>query len=171
MKSPLILLPALLFSSSISANAGLTKRAAQAAGSELWATYKEKISRERADEMKAKSIRIDKHTMRFDYKKYGSKPKDGWSLFISMHGGGGAPAHVNDSQWKNQVRLGDGYRPSDAIYVAPRAPTDTWNLWHQAHIDLFFDRLIENLVVLESLRTLSMEGWKCGAEKDRDIGL
>jgi hypothetical protein len=31
--------------------------------------------------------------------------------------------------------------------VAPRAPTDHWNLWHEAHIDGLFDRLILAAVV------------------------
>ena len=48
-------------------------------------------------------------------------------MFISMHGGGGAPKQVNDSQWENQKRL---YKLEEGVYVVPRAPTDTWNLWH-----------------------------------------
>jgi predicted esterase len=76
---------------------------------------------------------------------------NGRSLFFSLHGGGGAPPAVNDSQWRNQVRLAKGYHPREGIYLAPRAPTDAWNLWHQAHIDVFFDRFIENLVVLSNV--------------------
>ena len=40
-----------------------------------------------------------------------------------------APKRVNDQQWENQKRL---YRPDEGVYLAPRAPTDTWNLWHRA---------------------------------------
>jgi dienelactone hydrolase len=65
-----------------------------------------------------------------------------------MHGGGGAPKAVNDSQWENQKRL---YTLEEGVYVVPRAPTDTWNLWHQDHIDTLFDRLIENLIVFEEV--------------------
>jgi hypothetical protein len=65
-----------------------------------------------------------------------------------MHGGGNAPARVNDSQWRNQIRL---YRPEEGIYVAPRAPTDTWNLWHEPHIDPMFDRLIEDYVAFRGV--------------------
>ena len=43
--------------------------------------------------------------MPFEYFVYGDKPKDGRSLFISMHGGGNTPKRVNDSQWENQKRL------------------------------------------------------------------
>ncbi|MFM8642358.1 MAG: polyhydroxyalkanoate depolymerase, partial [Phycisphaerales bacterium] len=57
-----------------------------------------------------------------------------------------APAPVNDAQWENQKRL---YSPPEGVYVAPRAPTNEWNLWHQGHVDALFDRLIENLVMCE----------------------
>jgi hypothetical protein len=56
-----------------------------------------------------------------------------------MHGGGNAAPRVNDQQWRNQVRL---YNPEEGVYVAPRAPTNTWNLWHESHIDTLFDQLI-----------------------------
>ncbi|MEC9048130.1 MAG: polyhydroxyalkanoate depolymerase, partial [Planctomycetota bacterium] len=75
---------------------------------------------------------------------FGNAPDGGHSLWISMHGGGGAPARVNDGQWNNQIEL---YQPKEGIYVAPRAPTNTWNLWHEGHIDDLFDRLIENYVI------------------------
>lgn len=63
-----------------------------------------------------------------------------------MHGGGGAPAQVNDQQWDNQKRL---YQPAEGVYVAPRAPSNEWNLWHQAPVDRLFERLIEDLVMCE----------------------
>jgi len=52
---------------------------------------------------------------------------------------------VNDQQWENQVRL---YQPPDSLYIAPRAPSDNWNLWHEPHIDVLFDRLIQDAIVL-----------------------
>lgn len=107
-----------------------------------------RVRRERAEEMDAKVLRIGELAMPFDFTVFGDEPEDGHSLWISMHGGGGAPARVNDQQWDNQKRL---YRLEEGIYVAPRAPTDTWNLWHQAHIDAFFDRLIENFVAFHGV--------------------
>lgn len=83
---------------------------------------------------------------RFWRKTFGERPERGWSIWISLHGGGGAPAEVNDRQWENQKRL---YDYPEGILVVPRAPTDTWDLWHQGHIDRFLDRLIEALVVVE----------------------
>ena len=52
---------------------------------------------------------------------------------------------MNDRQWENQARL---YQPNDALYVAPRAPTDNWNLWHEPHVDALFARLIGDAIVL-----------------------
>jgi poly(3-hydroxybutyrate) depolymerase len=75
---------------------------------------------------------------------FGKAPKNGHSLWISMHGGGGTTAKANDGQWRNQIQL---YKPKEGIYVAPRAPTNTWNLWHEGHIDDLFDRLIANYVI------------------------
>ncbi|MDA0768575.1 MAG: polyhydroxyalkanoate depolymerase [Verrucomicrobia bacterium] len=77
-------------------------------------------------------------------RSFGDAPEGGHSLWISMHGGGGAPAEVNDGQWKNQIML---YEPAEGIYVAPRAPTDSWRLWHEGHMDDLIDRTIENYVI------------------------
>ncbi|MCP4847651.1 MAG: alpha/beta hydrolase [Verrucomicrobiaceae bacterium] len=117
----------------------------------------------RAKEMQAKAITIGKETLRFNFTTFGEKPKGGRSLYISMHGGGGAPARVNDQQWRNQLRL---YQPAEGIYLAPRAPTDTWNLWHQGHIDPLFDRLITNLVVFEDVNPerVYLMGYSAGGD-------
>lgn len=107
-----------------------------------------RIRADRAAEMKARELAHGGKKMPFFYKAFGDKPAKGRSLFISMHGGGGAPKRVNDSQWENQKRL---YEPKEGVYCAPRAPTDTWNLWHEGHIDPLFDRLIENFVAFEDV--------------------
>jgi hypothetical protein len=130
------------------ADVALLKAQAESARNILWKDYSARIKKSRAAEMKAKVISIGDLKMPFDFTVFGEKPKSGRSLFLSLHGGGGAPKRVNDQQWQNQKRL---YKPKEGIYLSPRAPTDTWNLWHQGHIDLFFDRLIQNLVVFEDV--------------------
>ncbi len=114
----------------------------------LWAEHVERLRAERAEEMEAKELRLGEQRMPFAYQVFGEKPDAGRSLYISLHGGGGAPPRVNDQQWNNQKRL---YKVEEGVYLAPRAPTDTWDLWHQATIDPFFDRLIENLIVFEQV--------------------
>lgn len=126
----------------------LTKDQAEQASELLLKDFQQSIRKNRAKEWKAKSIALDKLTMKFDYRVFGDKPETGRSLFISMHGGGGAPAQVNDRQWQNQIGL---YEPEEGVYLAPRAPTNTWNLWHQGHIDRFFQRIIEDAIVFEGV--------------------
>jgi hypothetical protein len=114
----------------------------------LWEAHQSRVKQDRAEEWEAKSITIGNKTMKFDYRVFGEKPEKGHSLFISMHGGGGAPARVNEQQWRNQIGL---YEPEEGIYLAPRAPTDTWNLWHESHIDPMFSRIIENAIAIEGV--------------------
>lgn len=104
-----------------------------------------RLAAERQAEVEQMAITLDGRTLRWKSRTFGEAPPDGRSLWISMHGGGNAPTAVNDRQWENQSRL---YEPAEGIYVAPRAPTDTWNLWHEAHIDPLFQRLIDNHVAL-----------------------
>jgi len=117
----------------------------------------------RAAELKAKSITLGDKTMRWLEKTFGDAPPDGRSLWISMHGGGGAPEQVNTRQWQNQIRL---YEPEEGIYLAPRAPTDTWDLWHQEHIDPMFARLIESMVALRGVNPdkVYLMGYSAGGD-------
>jgi predicted peptidase len=126
----------------------LTREDAAQAEQLLVADHTRRIRAEREGEMKEGKLRQGDLVMPLFLKVFGNKPQNGRSLFISMHGGGGAPKAVNDSQWENQKRL---YTLSEGVYAVPRAPTDTWNLWHQDHIDSLFDRLIEDLIVFEDV--------------------
>lgn len=90
--------------------------------------------------------------MPFFFNTFGSEPSDGRSLYISLHGGGGAPASVNDQQYENQKRLYDAtMRSLEGIYLAPRAPTNVWNLWHLDHIDDFLNIIIQMAVIKENV--------------------
>ncbi len=119
-------------------------RAVRFVHDELLAAQKEA----RAAELDAKAITLGDHTMKWLEKSFGDAPAGKRPLWISMHGGGEAPAEINTRQWFNQIRL---YQPEQGIYVAPRAPTDKWNMWHQEHIDPLFSRLIENMVALRGV--------------------
>lgn len=135
--------------------AALSKTDAQKVIDMVFARLRDEARAARADELKTTDGKRRKPTnlltvkaagkeMKVYERTYGKAPKKGHSLWISMHGGGGAPARVNDGQWNNQIEL---YTPKEGIYVAPRAPSNTWNLWHEGHIDPLFDRLIENYVI------------------------
>lgn len=122
---------------------GLGLAEAEAALEEAVAARRASLRESRTGEIGGEAITIGDRTLRLLRRDFGTADNGPRPLWISMHGGGGAPTAVNDQQWQNQIRL---YEPAEGIYIAPRAPTDTWNLWHQAHIDPLFDRLIENLV-------------------------
>jgi hypothetical protein len=126
----------------------LTKADAAKVRELLWQAHTAMIRKERAEEVKARVLKDGTLEMPFFYKTFGTKPAGGRSLWISLHGGGGAPKAVNDSQWENQKKL---YTVEEGLYLAPRAPTNTWNLWHEGHIDRLFARLIEDLVVFEDV--------------------
>lgn len=90
--------------------------------------------------------------MPFYYQQFGDEPSDGRSLFISLHGGGNTRASANDRQYENQKHLYDEAMSGlEGIYLAPRAPTNTWNLWHEDHIDDLFNLLIQLSVVFENV--------------------
>jgi hypothetical protein len=134
------------------------------------------IDRYRADTRKiaqadlaAQAIEAAGKRMPIWWKVYGDKPAGGRALYISMHGGGGAPAEVNDKQWDNQKRL---YKPEEGVYVAPRAPTDTWDLWHQGHMDTLFDHLIRDMVLIEGVDPdrVYLMGYSAGGDGVYQLG-
>lgn len=130
--------------------AGLARPAAEAEAKRLWQTRLEQVRADpaRAAEVEGRRIELDGLKMPFAFKVFGAKPARGRSLYLSMHGGGSGPARMNDRQYENQQKL---YEPKEGVYLAPRAPTNTWDLWHQAHIDKFFAHLILDMVAFEGV--------------------
>ena len=88
-------------------------------------------------------VTFEEHRSPYTVKKVGERPADGWPLVIAMHGGGGAPKRVNDSQWQMMQRY---YKDHPEIggykYLALRAPNDKWNGFY----DDYVYPLIENLI-------------------------
>ncbi|MEI7921166.1 MAG: alpha/beta hydrolase [Planctomycetota bacterium] len=126
----------------------LTKADAELARELAWSSFANRMKPELQAELKSGELKIGGKAMPFTYKTFGERPRKGHSLWISMHGGGGAPKAVNDRQWENQKRL---YKLEEGIYLVPRAPTDTWDLWHQGHIDTMFTRLIQDMIIVEGV--------------------
>ncbi len=122
----------------------LTKAEAGAVAAELWERERGRIE-ERYGRMWDEAVfTYNDLRMLLAYKAFGEKPEDGRSLYISMHGGGNAPAELNTQQWSNQIRL---YTPAEGVYVAPRAAVDDWNMWFRPHIDTLFEMIIQAAVV------------------------
>ena len=88
---------------------------------------------------------LEGHTMPFTVVYYGSRPKNGYSLFIGLHGGGGCPKAVNDGQYNNHKHL---YRfPDGVVWLVPRAPEDAWNMWHLPYVDTMLDFMIQSFII------------------------
>lgn len=94
---------------------------------------------------------------------FGRTPADGRSLFISMHGGGECPKEVNDEQWMNQIYL---YEPKEGLYIAPRAPWNSWDLWHKKGIDKLFEDLITACIIFENVNPdkVYLMGYSAGGD-------
>ena len=107
--------------------------------------FKSELMKERQKEMDLRQITVDDMKMKFDFQYFGKKPKEGWSLYFSLHGGGQTEPAFNEKQW---VRHQDLYKVKEGIVFIPRSPTNTWNMWHQDHIDPLFNRIIQNMIML-----------------------
>jgi poly(3-hydroxybutyrate) depolymerase len=147
----------------------LSAEQAAAAGDRLWLDMVDFVRATRQAEHDARVITLGELRLRYDFTVFGEAPADGRSLYLSLHGGGNAEPSVNDSQWENQKQL---YQPEEGIYLSPRAPTDTWNLWHEDHIDPMFERLITNLIVLEGVNPdrVYVMGYSAGGDGVYQLG-
>lgn len=141
----------------------LNKAQAKQAQRLLWEAHVAQTKPQREAEWNAKAIELQGKRMKWETRTFGEAPKAGHALYISLHGGGGAPPEVNEGQWRNQIDL---YRPAEGIYIAPRAPTDTWNLWHEDHMDALLDRLIEDAVLFAGVDTdhVYVMGYSAGGD-------
>ena len=124
---------------------------------------KSDLAMERKNEMKYREITLNDVKMKFDLKYYGEKPKEGWSLYFSLHGGGQTEPAVNEKQWVRHQTL---YKVKEGIVFIPRSPTDTWNMWHQDHIDPLFDRVIQNMIMLYEVdpNKIYLMGYSAGGD-------
>ena len=90
-----------------------------------------------------RQVQFKTHLSPYTLKKVGKRPEGGWPLFIAMHGGGGVPKRINDSQWRHmQIYYRDQASVTGYQYLALRAPNDTWNGFYADYVY----PLIENLV-------------------------
>jgi len=123
----------------------------------------QKLKVEYSDQWNEGTLALGNKELKFQYKKFGEKPAGGWSLYISMHGGGGTTQEMNDRQWQNQLGL---YRPKEGIYMAPRAPDNSWNMWHQYHVDSLFGLFIQLADVFEGINTnrVYLTGYSAGGD-------
>ncbi len=131
-------------------NQPLTKEQADEALNLLYNEYKKEMLQTAGDMWNNRCLVIDDLKMPFYYQVFGEEPADGRSLYISLHGGGGTTQEENDQQYENQKHLYDAtMKDMEGVYLAPRAPSNTWNLWHQEDIDQFINNILIPMAVIK----------------------
>ena len=114
----------------------------------IYNDFKKEIIVTRSEEMEDQVIRLKDNKIKFDIKHFGEQGEDGWSLFISLHGGGGTTESENNWFWNRHKTL---YELENGILFTPRSPTNTWNMWFQSHVDTFFNRIIQNMIAFHNV--------------------
>ena len=109
----------------------------------LQTVWKDSVKTALTESFEKKVLVKGKYQMKMDWRIFGNLPSDGRSLYISLHGGGGAPASVNDQQWMNQIGL---YKPAEGVYLCPRAIENTWDLHFRPESDGFYEEVIRMAV-------------------------
>jgi poly(3-hydroxybutyrate) depolymerase len=99
-------------------------------------------------EFDAKTVRTSDRSAPYQWRTVGTKPKTGWGLVIAMHGGGGAPPEVNDSEWNRmfQTYYQDQPDAPGYVYLALRAPNNDWDGFYDSAISPLIERLIRQFV-------------------------
>jgi predicted esterase len=96
----------------------------------------------------ANQVTFNDHKSPYVVREVGERPAGGWPLVIAMHGGGGAPAEVNDSQWRVMQKY---YRDHPEVmgykYLALRAPNNTWNGFYDDYVYPLIENLIAQFLV------------------------
>ncbi len=103
-------------------------------------------------DVEKRQVRHEKHLSPYTVKTVGKRPKNGWPLFIAMHGGGGAPQEVNDSQWRHmQIYYKDQLSVEGYQYVALRAPNNVWNGFYDDYVCPLVINLIEQFTLFHDV--------------------
>ena len=123
--------------------ASLTKEETALYSDELITHWKDSVVNALQESFQNKVLKMGSYSMRVWWTFYGTLPKDGRPLYISLHGGGGTTPSTNDQQWNNQKTL---YKPTDAVYLCPRAITNTWDLHFVPEADAFYEEIIHYAV-------------------------
>ena len=126
----------------------LSKNQAQSLEGKLYTDYKEGLLSSRDAEMKARLIKINNREIKFDLKFFGDRSENGWELYFNLHGGGQTTKSENDRNWNRHKTL---YELKNGILFTPRSPTNTWNMWHQSHVDTFFNRIIQDMIAFHDV--------------------
>jgi poly(3-hydroxybutyrate) depolymerase len=132
----------------------------------LWGTYVENARRNHAArnwldtsdggtsaKTKNTTVQANGSTMQVCIRLKAGSAKGGLrALYIAMHGGGGCPKQVNDSQYRQMQSYWFNSTVEDGgIYVAVRGITNSWKLHWENNSFPCYDRIIENCILLNNV--------------------
>jgi poly(3-hydroxybutyrate) depolymerase len=107
------------------------------------------VCKTRADsasaELSAKLIVLGDKKLKWMEKSFGEEPGGKHSLWLTLHGGGQGTEEENDRNWRGY--FGRYEFPPGSINVAPRAPANTWDMWHVQWADDLLERLISDFTL------------------------
>ncbi len=129
--------------------------------------YQQQLQQQYGAQWQNRLLQLRGLSMPFYFQRFGNTAFGQRSLFISMHGGGGTTAAVNDSQYVNQQHLYDTtMRQMQGIYLAPRAPTDASDMWYKDHIDEFFSLIVQLAMIFEGVdpNRVYLMGYSAGGD-------
>lgn len=89
----------------------------------------------------------------------GKKPKHGWPLFISMHGGGRSSKKqddphgwdVNSREWQTQIQFFFRVYPDNAAYFIPRMVDDNDGRWKYNYNYAAYDQMIRRAILFHDV--------------------
>jgi hypothetical protein len=111
----------------------------------LWQDFVQQRRPLAAQELEAKKISLGDKTLKWMERDFGDAPDGKHSLWITLHGGGQGTEEENDANW--QGYFGRYEFPPGSINAAPRAPANTWDMWHVPWVDGLLDRLIADMIL------------------------
>ena len=114
-----------------------------------WEAYQAGVMRSKLEgDYESDRVTSGKYVSPYLVRQVGKKPDSGWPLFIAMHGGGGAPKRLNDSQWRIMERYYHDHDDKGGyLYLALRAPTDEWNGFYTGYVYPLIAKLIRQFLL------------------------
>ena len=115
----------------------------------VWESYRiAPIHNSLKQDFDSNQVRFEKHISPYSVKTVGKRPANGWGLFIAMHGGGGTTQEFNDSQWRRmQTYYRDHPEVGGYIYIALRAPNNTWNGFYTGYTYPLIQNLLRQFML------------------------
>ncbi|MBQ1861962.1 MAG: hypothetical protein II149_00460 [Clostridia bacterium] len=119
----------------------------------IWNDFceRERKNQKRIEETKNQVMPFGEVKMRYGISVNGSPEKNGYPLYIALHGGGHSDTpDINDSQWEHMKIY---YRDSvkNGVYVACRGVRDTWDTHANPESFPLYDELISNMVLFNNV--------------------